>query len=73
MCLGIPAKIIAINEPPNELLTAEVDLGGIHKTICLSLTPEAQLGDYVLLHVGFAIKIIDRNLADELAVLVNNE
>lgn len=42
-----------------ELLMAQVDFGGVCKEICLSLTPEAQVGDYVMVHVGFAISRVD--------------
>jgi hydrogenase expression/formation protein HypC len=54
VCLAIPAKIESI-----EGQQAEVDVGGVRRTIGLWLTPEAQIGDYVYLHAGYAISIID--------------
>jgi hydrogenase expression/formation protein HypC len=54
MCLAIPAQIKATNG-----LEAEVDVGGVGRTIGLWLTPEAQVGDYVYIHAGYAISIVD--------------
>jgi hydrogenase expression/formation protein HypC len=54
MCLAVPAKILTIDN-----LQAEVEFGGIHRTISIQLLPQAQVGDYVLVHTGFAISIID--------------
>ena len=54
MCLAIPARIVALNG-----LEATVDLGGVRKTISVALVPEAQLEDYVIVHVGHAIGIVD--------------
>ena len=55
MCLAIPARIVALGD--NE--TATVDLGGIRKDISLALVPEARLDDYVIIHVGYALGLID--------------
>jgi hydrogenase expression/formation protein HypC len=55
MCLAIPARLV-------ELLDADqavVDLGGIRKQICITLVPDARVGDYVIVHVGYAIGQID--------------
>jgi hydrogenase expression/formation protein HypC len=54
MCLAIPAQILSIHD-----LEAEVDIGGVRRTISLWLTPEARVGDYVYLHTGYAISIVD--------------
>jgi hydrogenase expression/formation protein HypC len=54
MCLAIPARIVALNG-----LEATVDLGGVRKTISIALVPEAQLEDYVIVHVGHAIGMVD--------------
>ena len=59
MCLAIPGRVIRI--PPAvdpSFRMATVDFSGITKEISLSLTPDAQLGDYVLVHVGFALTIV---------------
>lgn len=60
MCVAIPAKIISVNG-----LTAVVEVGGVSRQISLQLTPEAKMGDYVLVHAGFAINIIDGEEAEE--------
>ncbi|MBN1643837.1 MAG: HypC/HybG/HupF family hydrogenase formation chaperone [Dehalococcoidales bacterium] len=60
MCLAIPALIKKI-----EGKEAEVEIGGISRRISLWLTPEAKTGDYVLLHTGYAINIIDQDEAKE--------
>lgn len=64
MCLGIPGKVVEIFER-NELPMAKVEYGGIVKEACLAYTPEAAVGDYVLVHVGFAISCIDEAEARE--------
>ena len=70
MCLGIPGKIVERFEQ-NELPMGKVEFGGIVKEICLAYTPEAQVGDYVLVHVGFAISRIDEAEAQETLELLN--
>lgn len=73
MCLGIPAKIIEIHNHDPLMRPAQVDFGGLKKSISLSLTPHAQVGEYVLVHVGFAISIIDEDQALELIALLSQE
>ena len=63
MCLAIPALITAI-----EGKEADVEIGGISRRISLMLTPEAKIGDYVLLHTGYAISIIDEEEAKEILI-----
>jgi hydrogenase expression/formation protein HypC len=70
MCLGIPGKIVALYEQ-NDLPMGKVDFGGILKEACLAYTTEAQVGDYVLVHVGFAISRIDEAEALETLALLN--
>jgi len=60
MCLAIPALIKSI-----EGREAEAEIGGITRRVSLWLTPEAKVGDYVLLHTGYAINIIDQEEAEE--------
>ena len=64
MCLAIPGRVVHI-EPAVDpsLRIAKVDFSGITKDISLSLTPEAQPGDYVLVHVGFALTILSEEEA----------
>lgn len=57
MCLGVPGKIVEITE--GELRTGKVAFGGISREVCLEYVPEATLGDWVIVHVGFAISRLD--------------
>jgi hydrogenase expression/formation protein HypC len=60
MCLAIPGKIVEIMEAGEpELRRGTVDFGGVRKDVSLAFTPEAQPGDYVLVHVGFALNVVD--------------
>lgn len=56
MCLGIPGKILATAEEP--LRMGDVSFGGIVREVCLAYCPEAAVGDYVVVHAGFAISVI---------------
>jgi hydrogenase expression/formation protein HypC len=56
MCLALPARIVALDAPSAQ---ATIDLGGVRKQISVALTPEAVVGDYVIVHVGHAIGQID--------------
>jgi hydrogenase expression/formation protein HypC len=64
MCLAVPGKVIEI-EGDGELRMARVDFSGVQRQACLAYVPEAQIGDYVLVHVGFAISRIDEEAAHE--------
>ena len=70
MCLGIPGKVVEVSEQ-NGLRMGKVEFGGILKEVCLVYTPEVQVGDYVLVHVGFAISRIDEAEAQETMDLLN--
>jgi hydrogenase expression/formation protein HypC len=60
MCLAVPGKVISLIPHPDPLLLAgKVSFGGITKTVSLAYVPTVQPGDYVIVHVGFAISIID--------------
>lgn len=63
MCLGIPGKVTEISEEKDELTMGRVSFGGLVKEVCLSYVPEAKVGDYVIVHVGFAISKIDEREA----------
>lgn len=73
MCLGVPAKVISMCEDDPHLKLGQVDFGGITKTIALCFTPQAVPGDYVLVHVGFAISLIDEQHARELIQLIERD
>ena len=62
MCLAIPGKIVSI-EGDDIMRVGRVDFGGVIKEINLAYTPEAEVGDYALVHVGFAISVIDEEEA----------
>ena len=64
MCLGVPGKIVEINEK-NGLQMAKVDFGGLFREACLDYVPEAQVGDYCIIHVGFAISLLSESEAME--------
>jgi hydrogenase expression/formation protein HypC len=59
MCLAVPGKITGIKGEDPLLRTGKVNFGGIQKDVSLAYTPEAKIGDYVLVHVGFAISTVD--------------
>jgi hydrogenase expression/formation protein HypC len=69
MCLGIPGKIIEIYEK-DSLPMAKIDFGGIVKEVCLAYAPEAKVGNYALVHVGFAISLMDEEEAQETLTLL---
>ncbi len=54
MCLGVPGKIVEIHQA-NGLKMGKVDFGGVMREACLAYVPDAQVGDYTVIHVGFAI------------------
>lgn len=64
MCLGIPAKVLELYET-NGIQMGKVDFGGVIKEICMAYVPEVKVGDYTLIHVGFALNIIDEQEAME--------
>ncbi len=64
MCLAIPGKVEAI-EPKSSPLMGTVDFGGIRKRVCLECTPGVRRGEYVIVHVGFAISVLDEEEAFE--------
>jgi hydrogenase expression/formation protein HypC len=61
MCLAIPAQVVLVNA--NDM--AEVDIHGVTRTVSLSLTPDAEVGSWVLIHAGFAIQVVDEEFANE--------
>ncbi len=65
MCLGVPGQLVEVFQR-DELPMGRVDFGGVRKEICLAYTPEAAVGDYVLVHVGFALSVIDAQEAQEI-------
>lgn len=64
MCLGIPGKIVEIYEQEN-MKMCKIDFGGTTREACLDFVPEAKLGDYTIIHVGFAISLLSEEEAME--------
>jgi hydrogenase expression/formation protein HypC len=64
MCLGVPGKIVDIYEKGG-LKMAKVDFGGIFREACLDYVPEAMIGEYCVIHVGFAISLLSEKEAME--------
>ncbi len=71
MCLAIPGKIVS-SEVHNGIRVARVQFGGITRETCLDCVPEASIGDYVLVHVGFAISVVDREEAERTYALLES-
>jgi len=69
MCLAVPGKIIEIYET-NSLLMGKVDFGGVVRETCLAYVPDAKVGDYTIIHVGFALNLIDEKEAMETLALL---
>ncbi len=63
MCLGIPGEIVSVEESDGSRM-AKVSFGGALSDVSLDLVPEAQVGDYVIVHVGFALSKVDAEEAD---------
>jgi hydrogenase expression/formation protein HypC len=59
MCLGVPGKVVKVEENALGMTMGTVSFGGITKDVCLAYVPEARVGDYVVVHVGFALSKID--------------
>ena len=64
MCLGVPGKIVEIYEKGG-LKMANVDFGGIFREACLDYVPDAKVGEYCIIHVGFAISVVSESEAME--------
>ena len=69
MCLGIPGKIVDIYEA-NGLRMGKIDFGGVTREACLAYVPDSQLGEYVVIHVGFAISRLSEEEAQETLALI---
>jgi hydrogenase expression/formation protein HypC len=65
MCLAVPGKVLEITGDDPLLRSARVSFAGVVKAVSLTCTPEAKVGDYVLVHVGLAISTVDEKEAAE--------
>jgi hydrogenase expression/formation protein HypC len=64
MCLAVPGRVESVNEQDGQTM-AQVDFGGLRKEVCLAYIPDVQVGEYVIVHVGFAIQRLDEQSALE--------
>ena len=71
MCLGVPGKIISIDDSNPELKMAKVYFGGIVKNICIQWIDEPLIDDYVIVHAGFALNKVDVAEAEETIRMLN--
>ena len=71
MCLAIPGKISEITESDG-MRSGRIQFGGIVRQSCLDFVPEAKVGDYVLVHVGFAISVVDKDEAERTYALLES-
>ena len=71
MCLGVPGKVIEITDNETGMKMGKVDFGGISKEVCLAYVPEVRVGNYVIVHVGFAISILDEMEAKQIFDYLN--
>lgn len=65
MCLGIPGKVVE-TYAEHDVPMGKVDFGGVFKRVCLAHTPQASAGQYVIVHVGFALEVIDEAEAQQI-------
>ncbi|MEW6234958.1 MAG: HypC/HybG/HupF family hydrogenase formation chaperone [Candidatus Omnitrophota bacterium] len=65
MCLGIPGKIVSVTDGEDIYRMGTIDFSGVRKEISLAYVPEAQVGDYVVVHAGFAISVVDEEEANQ--------
>jgi hydrogenase expression/formation protein HypC len=68
MCLGIPGKVVTVREEHGTRM-ATVDFGGVTKSVCLAYVPDVEVGDYAIVHAGFAITRLDEASALETLAL----
>ena len=64
MCIGVPGKIIDMYQQ-GDLKMGKIDFGGVTREACLAYVPEAEIGDYTIIHVGFALHLISEEEAQE--------
>jgi hydrogenase expression/formation protein HypC len=63
MCLAVPGKLIEVTQSDPVTRSGRVDFGGVIRDVSLAYTPEAKVGDYVVVHVGFALSVLDEEEA----------
>jgi hydrogenase expression/formation protein HypC len=66
MCLGVPGQITQIQPDPTGMTMGKVSFGGVQREVCLAYVPEAEVGNWVLVHVGFALNVLDEEEAQQI-------
>jgi hydrogenase expression/formation protein HypC len=66
MCLAVPGLVVSLDEPGEGLVMGKVSFGGVERDVCFGYAPEAKIGSYVLVHVGFAIAVLDEEEAQRI-------
>lgn len=64
MCLAVPGRVLDLKDE-HGLRTARVDFGGVRKRVCVETVPDVSPGDWILVHAGFALQIVDEDAAGE--------
>jgi hydrogenase expression/formation protein HypC len=70
MCLGVPGKVVRLFDD-NGLSMGEVDFGGVVRKVCMAYVPEARVGDFAVIHAGFAISRLDADEAERTLGLIS--
>ena len=70
MCLGVPGKILSLEQNAIGMMMGKVSFGGVAKEVCLAYVPEAQVGEYVIVHAGFALNTMNEEEANEVFELL---
>jgi hydrogenase expression/formation protein HypC len=70
MCLAVPGRIVSIHEEDTALRMGKVDFGGVLRDVALATVPDAKIGDYVIVHVGFALSKLDEEEAKKTIALI---
>ena len=73
MCLGVPGKILSLEPNTIGMMMGKVSFGGVAKEMCLAYVPEAQVGEYVIVHVGFALSPLNEDEANEVFELLRGD
>jgi hydrogenase expression/formation protein HypC len=70
MCLGVPGKVLSITENASGMNMGKVSFAGITKEVCLAYVPEVKVGEYVIVHAGFALNVVDEQEAQEVFAML---
>jgi hydrogenase expression/formation protein HypC len=70
MCLGIPGRVVEIDHE-HDVLMGKVDFNGVVNKVCLVYVPDVQIGDYIIVHVGFALSVVDEDEAQQIFSFLN--